>query len=206
MRKLPIALAGVCLFAAGMHGWSKLSAAQGRRPCDLSRASGEFPAPPSAESLGNEKWWTVFHDPGTAATDSHRFAAELRRADCRHARPSGAGPARDYPLQPISGRERRRRRAAASVTRNQFLLPDLRNQRPANWTSRVIWNLDFWGKYRRETEAARANLLATEWGQRAVITSVVSSVATAYFQLRELDLALEISAAHAGFAAGFACA
>ena len=57
----------------------------------------------------------------------------------------------------------------------------------------VIWNLDFWGKYRRETEAARDALLATEWGQRAVITSVVSSVATAYFQLRELDLALEIS-------------
>ena len=57
----------------------------------------------------------------------------------------------------------------------------------------LIWNLDFWGKYRRETEAARANLLASEWGRRAVITSVVSSVATAYFQLRELDLALEIS-------------
>jgi multidrug efflux system outer membrane protein len=57
----------------------------------------------------------------------------------------------------------------------------------------LIWNLDFWGKYRRETEAARANLLGSEWGRRAVITSVVSSVATAYFQLRELDLALEIS-------------
>ena len=57
----------------------------------------------------------------------------------------------------------------------------------------VIWNLDFWGKYRRETEAARASLLAREWGRRAVITSVVSSVATAYFQLRELDLALEVS-------------
>ncbi len=57
----------------------------------------------------------------------------------------------------------------------------------------VIWNLDFWGKYRRETEAARANLLASEWGRRAVLTSVVSSVASSYFQLRELDLALEIS-------------
>ena len=57
----------------------------------------------------------------------------------------------------------------------------------------VIWNLDFWGKYRRETEAARASLLASEWGRRAVLTSVVSSVATDYFQLRELDLALQIS-------------
>jgi multidrug efflux system outer membrane protein len=57
----------------------------------------------------------------------------------------------------------------------------------------VIWNLDFWGKYRRETEAARASLLASEWGRRAVLTSVVSSVATAYFQIRELDAALEVA-------------
>ena len=57
----------------------------------------------------------------------------------------------------------------------------------------MIWNLDFWGKYRRQTEAARAQLLATEWGQRAVISSLVANVATAYFQLRALDSELEIS-------------
>jgi multidrug efflux system outer membrane protein len=57
----------------------------------------------------------------------------------------------------------------------------------------VIWNLDFWGKYRRQTEAARAQLLATEWGQRGVISSLVANVATAYFQLRALDSELEIS-------------
>lgn len=52
---------------------------------------------------------------------------------------------------------------------------------------------DFWGKYRRETEAARDSLLATEWGREAVINSVVSNVAAAYSQVRELDLILEIS-------------
>src|SRR5260221_1514988 len=57
----------------------------------------------------------------------------------------------------------------------------------------VIWNLDFWGKYRRQTEAARAQLLATEWGRRAVISSLIANVATAYFQLRALDSELEIS-------------
>ncbi len=57
----------------------------------------------------------------------------------------------------------------------------------------VIWNLDFWGKYRRQTEAARAELLATEWGQLAVLSSLVANVATAYFQLRALDSELEIS-------------
>jgi outer membrane protein, multidrug efflux system len=57
----------------------------------------------------------------------------------------------------------------------------------------VIWNLDFWGKYRRQTEEARAQLLATQWGQQAVISSLVANVATAYFQLRALDSELEIS-------------
>lgn len=55
------------------------------------------------------------------------------------------------------------------------------------------WELDFWGKYRRATEAARANLLASEWGRRAVANTVISNVATAYFELRALDLELEIS-------------
>lgn len=57
----------------------------------------------------------------------------------------------------------------------------------------VSWNLDFWGKYRRATEGARANLLASEWGRRTVLATLVSNVASAYFQLRTLDLQLEIS-------------
>lgn len=57
----------------------------------------------------------------------------------------------------------------------------------------VSWDIDFWGKYRRETEAARANLLGADWARKAVISSLVANVATAYFQLRELDLQLDIS-------------
>jgi multidrug efflux system outer membrane protein len=57
----------------------------------------------------------------------------------------------------------------------------------------LSWQLDFWGQFRSATEAARAQLLATEWGQRAVLSTLVANVATGYFQLRELDLELEIS-------------
>ena len=57
----------------------------------------------------------------------------------------------------------------------------------------VDWALDFWGKYWRATEAARADLLSTEWGRRAVLSTVVSDVADAYFELRALDLQLEIA-------------
>ncbi len=55
------------------------------------------------------------------------------------------------------------------------------------------WNIDFWGRYRRATEAARASLLSTEWARRAVIDSVIENMATAYFQLREYDLELDIA-------------
>src|SRR6266404_15189 len=55
------------------------------------------------------------------------------------------------------------------------------------------WELDFWGKFRRATEASRADLLAAEWNCRAVITSLIAGVASAYYQLLELDLELEIS-------------
>ena len=57
----------------------------------------------------------------------------------------------------------------------------------------AVWNLDFWGLYRRQSEAARADLLASEWGQRATRTTLIQSVAEAYFELRSLDAQLSIT-------------
>jgi multidrug efflux system outer membrane protein len=57
----------------------------------------------------------------------------------------------------------------------------------------ATWFLDFWGLYRRENEAARAELLATEWGRRATLSSIVIDVASAYVQLRALDAQLRIT-------------
>jgi len=55
------------------------------------------------------------------------------------------------------------------------------------------WELDFWGKFRRATEAARAGLLASESARQEVMLTLVGNVSSAYFQLRALDLELEIS-------------
>ena len=55
------------------------------------------------------------------------------------------------------------------------------------------WEIDLWGKLRRATEAARADLLGTEEGRRAVILTLVTSVASAYVNLRDLDMQLEIA-------------
>jgi multidrug efflux system outer membrane protein len=55
------------------------------------------------------------------------------------------------------------------------------------------WDIDFWGKYRRATEVARANLAQTEWGKRAVVSTLVANVASAYFRLRAFDLEIDIT-------------
>ena len=51
--------------------------------------------------------------------------------------------------------------------------------------------MDFWGQYRRATEAARATLLATEYGQKVVQVTLISSVASDYFLLRQYDSQLD---------------
>jgi multidrug efflux system outer membrane protein len=60
-------------------------------------------------------------------------------------------------------------------------------------TINVGWELDVWGRIRRSTEAARAELLAAEEGRRTVILTLVSAVATSYVELRNLDQQLVIA-------------
>jgi len=149
------------------------------------------PAGP-ASSLGNEKWWDVFQDSvlvqliHTAVQQNYdvRIAATrvLEAQD-----QLGITRANQFPSAAVG--------AGLSSEQN----PKVTNLFPpyqvnaGQLSLSVIWNLDFWGKYRRQTEAARAQLLATEWGQRGVISSLVSNVATAYFQLRALDSQMDIA-------------
>jgi outer membrane protein TolC len=57
----------------------------------------------------------------------------------------------------------------------------------------MAWEIDVWGRIRRATEASLANLYLTEDVQRGVMLSLITDVAQAYFELRELDLELEIA-------------
>jgi outer membrane protein, multidrug efflux system len=146
----------------------------------------------AASSLGNEKWWQVYQDP---VLTQLIHTAIAQNYDVRIA------AARVLEAQAQVGITRANQLPSASVGANVFSEqnPKVTNLFPAYEVNggelnlSVIWNLDFWGKYRRQTEAARAQLLATEWGQRAVISSLVANVAGAYFQLRALDNELEIS-------------
>jgi len=55
------------------------------------------------------------------------------------------------------------------------------------------WEIDFWGKFRRATEATRAELIGTEEARRTVVLTLVSAVAAAYLDIRALDKQLEIT-------------
>lgn len=74
----------------------------------------------------------------------------------------------------------------ADGTSNDFL-------RGGGFSASAAWNLDFWGLYRRQTEAARAELLQSEWAQRATRTSLIQDLAAAYFQMRSLDSQIEVT-------------
>jgi multidrug efflux system outer membrane protein len=145
-----------------------------------------------ASSLGNEQWWQLYQDPVLTRLIHIAIAQNY---DVRIA------AARVLEAQAQVGITRSNQLPSASVGADVFSQQTAKvsNVFPAYQVNAadinlgVIWNLDFWGKYRRQTEAARAQLLATEWGQRAVISSLVANVATAYFQLRALDSELEIS-------------
>src|SRR6267143_380028 len=143
-------------------------------------------------SLGNEKWWDVYQDPVLADLihtalqqnyDVRIAAARVLEAQAQ----LGITRANQFPSASVGADIFSQQNAKTS---NQFP-PYQVNAGQLNLS--VIWNLDFWGKYRRQTEAARAQMLASEWGQRAVISSLVANLATAYFQLRALDSEIEIS-------------
>ncbi len=145
-----------------------------------------LPAAP-AEDFAVTKWWAVFHDDvlqgliKEALTNNYdvRVAAtHVMEADAA----LGIARSNQFPSVNLAGS-----------------LQNLRSQ-PSSGSSTVgslaiqaSWILDFWGQYRRATEAARANLLSTKYGQDVVRTTLISSVAQDYFLLRNYDSQLEYS-------------
>jgi len=144
-----------------------------------------------ATSFGDQKWWDAFPDDTLRGliqtTLKQNFDVRIAAARIMQARAQlGITRADQYPAV-TAGVSTVNERIAQSTR-----LPSIETS-ATQLSISMIWELDFWGRYRRATESARASLLAQEWAQRQVISSLVSDVASAYFQLRELDLELEIS-------------
>jgi len=145
----------------------------------------------SAASLGDEKWWEVFQDKElqslirTALNNNYDVRIAATRVLQARAQ-LGITRADQLPSLGVGGNIVSQQSPkigpipAYEITQGQL-------------TASAAYNFDFWGKYRRATQAGRATLLANEWAQEEVKATLVADLATAYFQLRELDLELEIS-------------
>ena len=145
----------------------------------------------SNPALGDEAWAKVFQDQELQglirAALQNNYDVRIAAARVQEARAQlGITRADQFPTLSAGGNINSQRDSASGpipafeLTQGQLSVS-------------ASWNLDFWGRYRRATEAQRAKLLAQEWAQRAVISSLIANVASGYFQLRELDLELEIS-------------
>lgn len=160
-------------------------------PADYREATTADLSSNTVPAFGDMKWWTVFQDEQlqqlirTAQKNNYDVRIAASRVLQAQAQ-LGITRADQYPN--VSG--------GADINSTRYPKTTISQPYQLNTGQLALtaaWELDFWGKYRRATEAARANLLASEWNQRAVMNTLISNVATSYFQLRELDLQLEIA-------------
>jgi multidrug efflux system outer membrane protein len=139
---------------------------------------------PNPHSLAEVRWFDLFQDQSlrTLIEQSLKANYEARIAAQRVLQAQGQFGATRSGLFPNLDAE-------GGGNRQGFGFPI---QSTAGAFGSAAWELDLFGKLRRATEAARADLLASQENQRAVIQSLVAQVTTAYFDLREYDAELEI--------------
>lgn len=150
-----------------------------------------------AESLADVPWMQVFSDPALQdlihEAVAHNLDLRIAAARVEEAR-AQAGIARSfrYPTIDIVGGY-----TASQGSRNaeppQANPDESRHFQNWNVGAQLAWDTDLFGRIRRQSEAATAVYLSTEQGRRAVLVSLVGDVSSTYFQLRELDLQLEIA-------------
>jgi outer membrane protein, multidrug efflux system len=152
--------------------------------------------PPRAESLADIPWWELFKDTvlQELTRDALRNNYDLRTAAARveEAR-AQIGITRSflYPQLTFNGGGSAEQVSRASDPPQSFGA----NRTFQNWFGifSMAWEIDVFGRIRRETEAATAAYFASEMDRRGVYIALVADVAQFYFNLRELDLELEIS-------------
>src|SRR5579862_3979816 len=158
------------------------------------------PLPPAqAASLADLKWFEVFKDEKLQELIRQSLVAnyDLRDAAARveAARASlGITRSNQYPNFGASGSVEINRLSRDGATPiPAALLPSQNRNFGTAALDLLSFEIDLWGRLRRATEAARANLLSAEENRKAVVTTLVSDVATSYLTLRELDAELDIS-------------
>jgi outer membrane protein, multidrug efflux system len=161
------------------------------------RGAAEATVPSDPTSLGDLQWFEIFKDEQLQALIRTALVAnyDLRDAVARvdEAR-ANLGITRSEQFPTIA--------ASADITTARASRNGLTPVSPGGSRDRTVgsvllnllsFEVDVWGRLRRATEAARAQVLAAEDTRQAVRTTLVSDVATSYFTLLELDMELEIA-------------
>jgi len=167
------------------------------QPPSTFRGAGDAAATPDPNSLADLKWFEVFKDQQlqdlirTALVNNYDLGQAMERVQTARAN-LGITRSEQFPNVTAS--------AEATTLRNpnsgQFALPSGANRDRTFGTvllNLLSFEIDIWGRQRRATEAARADLLGAEETRKAVMTTVVGDVSAAYFNLLELDTELEIA-------------
>jgi len=164
-----------------------------QRPKERIPAAYRFEPTPGNDSFADQGWWQIYHDPTLQALIREALDNNLDvRIAAAHIDQARAilGSTRLQQLPQIS-LSASAQRARTSAEQRIPGAPPISNVFSVDGS--LSYEFDFWGKYRRATEAARAQLLASEYSKQDVMAGLVSSAATAYFTLLTLDEQLAIT-------------
>jgi multidrug efflux system outer membrane protein len=189
-RRRTVLLCAVGLIAAGCTVGPDYQRPEMSVPSGYRGADGVAPAA-ATPTFGDLAWASVFPDPDLQALIRTALAQnyDLRVAASRILQAqSQVTTARSLALPSVDGSVNA---PYNTYTGSDRPSPDSIFEPRAGFG--VAWELDFWGRYRRGTEAAQAELLATEEARYAVMATLVADVGRAYLSLRALDLTLAIS-------------
>lgn len=164
---------------------------------DVFRGTVDTNTPPDAKSLADLKWFELFKDQQlqelikTAFTQNYDIRVAVARVSAARAQ-LGITRADQFPEITGTADITKQRNS----TKGSFPLPAGVSRDRTFGTillNLLSFEIDVWGRLRKQTEAARAQLQASEEDRKAVMTTLVSDVATSYFGLLELDLELDIA-------------
>jgi outer membrane protein, multidrug efflux system len=154
-----------------------------------------------AKDLANTAWWEQFQDPvlneliGIAINENKDVKIAAARIDQFLGQFSSTRSLL-FPQLSAALSGQRQRLSQSTLPPLSSAIEPIIEQYQAGLS--VSWEIDVFGKLRRQTEAARAAVLASEEGRRATILTLVASVASSYIALRELDRQLDIAMETAG--------
>ncbi|MFO1314887.1 MAG: efflux transporter outer membrane subunit [Burkholderiales bacterium] len=147
-------------------------------------------APKDAAATADLDWWKQFGDPVLDQLIAEALAnnRNVMIAAANVEQAAGIVTTTRAPMFPQVGYQGAATRIRFSQQGTSALPSELTNPTNAyQLLGGASWEIDLWGRIRRQTESARANLMATEEARRGVILSLVASVAAEYITLRALD-------------------